>query len=67
MILSWTVGKSQGITHELTGMPGIFFLTDCGSTNGIWQREKTITHTRLSNGFTFKIFAYFSTGPPDRY
>ena len=40
---------------------GDFFLTDCGSTNGIWQGDKKIAHSRINNGFTFKIFEYFFT------
>ncbi|HHB75801.1 MAG TPA: FHA domain-containing protein [Desulfobulbus sp.] len=40
---------------------GDFFLTDCGSTNGIWQGDRKIAHSRISNGFTFRIFEYFFT------
>ncbi len=36
-----------------------FYLADCGSTNGIWQREKKITHAHPSNGFTFHVYMYF--------
>jgi len=44
MILSWTVGKSQGITHELTGMPGISFLpTATAPTTFGRERKKSPT------------------------
>ena len=46
---------------QIQSRAGDFYLADCGSTNGIWQGEKKITHTRLSNGFTFHIFEYFLT------
>jgi DNA-binding NtrC family response regulator len=38
-----------------------FYLTDSGSTNGIWRGNKKITSLRLVNGFTFKIVDFFLT------
>jgi transcriptional regulator with PAS, ATPase and Fis domain len=38
-----------------------FYLTDCGSTNAIWNGNEKITSILLANGFTFRIVDFFLT------